>query len=78
MYKEGLNPSGIKIKKIFNNGIKKEEEYKWLYDVSAQITAQAFTDLQTSFDGFLVKNLNIQGLNPKEDPENLSMFDMTL
>ena len=24
MYKEGLKPSGIKIKKIFNNGIKKE------------------------------------------------------
>ena len=55
MYKEGLNPSGIKIKKIFNNGIKKEEEYKWLYEVSAQITAQAFTDLQRGFDGFFSK-----------------------
>ena len=55
MYKEGFKPSGIKIKKIFNNGIKKEEEYKWLYEVSGQITAQAFTDLQNSFDNFFNK-----------------------
>ena len=55
MYKEGLKPNGKKIKKIFNNGIKKEEEYKWLYEVSAQITAQAFTDLQNSFDNFFSK-----------------------
>lgn len=55
MYKEGLKPNGKKIKRIFNNGIKKEEEYKWLYEVSAQITAQAFTDLQNSFDSFFSK-----------------------
>lgn len=55
MYKEGLKPNGKKIKKIFNNGIKKEEEYKWLYEVSAQITAQAFTDLQRGFDNFFSK-----------------------
>ena len=55
MYKEGLNPSGMKIKKIFNNGIKKEEEYKWLYDVSAKVTSQAFIDLQNSFDRFFSK-----------------------
>ena len=55
MYKEGLNPSGIKIKKIFNNGIKKEEEYKWLYDLSGQITAQAFKDLQAAFNNFFSK-----------------------
>ena len=55
MYKEGLKPSGKKIKKTFNNTIKKEEEYKWLYEVSGQITAQAFTDLQNSFDNFFSK-----------------------
>lgn len=55
MYKKGLKPNGKKIKKIFNNGIKKEEEYKWLYEVSGQITAQAFTDLQNSFDNFFSK-----------------------
>lgn len=55
LYKEGLKPNGKKIKKIFNNTIKKEEEYKWLYDVSAQITAQAFTDLQQSFYNFFSK-----------------------
>ena len=55
MYKEGLKPNGKSIKKIFNNTIKKEEEYKWLYDVSASITAQAFTDLQNSFDKFFSK-----------------------
>lgn len=55
MYKEGLKPNGKKIKKIFNNTIKKEEEYKWLYEVSGQIAAQAFTDLQNSFDNFFSK-----------------------
>jgi putative transposase len=55
MYKEGLKPNSKKIKKIFNNTIKKEEEYKWLYEVSGQIPVQSFTDLQNSFNNFFSK-----------------------
>lgn len=53
MYKEGLKPNGKKIKKIFNNTIKKEEEYKWLKDVSSQGISETFNDLQKAFDNFL-------------------------
>ena len=52
MYKEGLKPNGRKIRKIFNNTIKKEEEYKWLCEISAKVTAQAFEDLQKAFNNF--------------------------
>jgi putative transposase len=52
MYKEGLEPNSKKIKKIFNNTIKKEDEYKWLNEVSSQLISQAFSDLQKSFNNF--------------------------
>ncbi len=52
MYKEKIKPSKNKIKKEFNNTIKKQEQYKWLYEVSAQITSQAFDDLQTAYNNF--------------------------
>lgn len=52
VYKEGHKPNGKKIKKIFNNTIKKQEEYKWLYEVSGQATTQAFSDLQLAFNQF--------------------------
>lgn len=52
MYKEGLKPNGKKIKKIFNNTIKKEEQYKWLGEVSSQLISETFNDLQKSFDNF--------------------------
>ncbi|MEJ8555175.1 RNA-guided endonuclease InsQ/TnpB family protein [Tepidibacter sp. Z1-5] len=53
MYKQGLKPSKSKIKKQFNNTIKKQEEYKWLYEVSGQVTPQAFDDLNTAYQNFL-------------------------
>jgi putative transposase len=52
MYKEGLKPSKAKIKKEFNNSIKKMDDFKWLYNVSAQITAQAFADLEDAYMDF--------------------------
>lgn len=52
MYKEGLKLNGKKIKKIFNNTIKKEEQYKWLTEVSSQLISETFNDLQKSFDNF--------------------------
>ncbi|MGL5347536.1 MAG: RNA-guided endonuclease InsQ/TnpB family protein [Peptostreptococcaceae bacterium] len=48
-------PSKAKIKKEFNNTIKKQEEYKWLYEVSGQVTAQAFDDLSKAFENFFDK-----------------------
>ena len=54
-YKEGLSPKASSIKKKFNNDIKKQEQYKWLYEVSAQITSQVFKDLQTAFNNFFNK-----------------------
>lgn len=52
MYNEGLKPNGKKIKKIFNNTIKKEVEYKWLNEVSSQGISETFNDLQRAFDNF--------------------------
>ena len=52
MYKEGLKPSKAKIKKEFNNSIKKMDDFKWLYNVSGQITAQAFADLEDAYKNF--------------------------
>ena len=52
MYKEGLKPSKAKIKKEFNNSIRKNDDFKWLYNVSGQITAQAFADLEDAYKNF--------------------------
>ncbi|OLS02750.1 RNA-guided endonuclease InsQ/TnpB family protein [Tissierella creatinophila] len=52
LYKKGEKPTGYTIKEIFNNTIKKQEEYSWIKQVSSQITAQAFADLQDSFNSF--------------------------
>lgn len=52
MREQGLNPSKTAIKKEFNNTIKKQEDFKWLNEVSGQITAQAFDDLNTAFNRF--------------------------
>lgn len=52
MYKEGIKPSKAKIRKEFNNSIKKNDDFKWLYNVSGQITAQAFADLEDSYKNF--------------------------
>ncbi|TJX12625.1 transposase, partial [Tissierella creatinini] len=54
MYKVGLNPSGIKIKKIFNNTTKKDIQYHWLNEVSSHAISQAFHDLQDAFDRFFI------------------------
>jgi len=52
LYKEGAKPNGYVIKKEFNNTVKTEEKFEWLYEVSAKITAQAFVDLQNAFNNF--------------------------
>ncbi|MFT9494151.1 RNA-guided endonuclease InsQ/TnpB family protein [Anaerosolibacter sp.] len=52
LYKQGLKPSKAKIKKEFNNTVKTQDNFKWLYEVSGQITSQAFDDLNTAYDNF--------------------------
>ena len=52
LYNNGEKPSATGIKKEFNNTIKKDTNYKWLYEVSGQITAQAFKDLGAAFNNF--------------------------
>ena len=52
MYKEGIKPSKTKIRKEFNNSIRKNDDFKWLYNVSGQITAQAFADLEDAYKNF--------------------------
>jgi putative transposase len=51
-YKQGLKSSKLSLKKEFNNTIKKDNRYSWLYEVSAQITVQAFEDLSTAYENF--------------------------
>ena len=55
LYKKGEKPNATSLKKLFNNTVKKDEEYKWLYEVSGQVTAQAFKDLGTAFKNFFNK-----------------------
>ena len=55
LYKAGFNLSKYSIKKEFNNTVKKDEGYKWLYEVSGKVTAQAFEDLGTAFSKFFKK-----------------------
>jgi putative transposase len=51
-YKQGLKPSMLSLKKKFNNSVKKDEKYSWLYEVSGQITVQAFEDLNFAYKNF--------------------------
>jgi len=51
-YKQGLKPSKLSLKKEFNNSIKKDKNYSWLYEVSGQITVKAFEDLNRAYDRF--------------------------
>ena len=51
-YELGEKPNATNLKKLFNNSVKKDESYKWLYEVSGQITAQAFRDLSIAFKNF--------------------------
>lgn len=51
-YDLGEKPNATKLEKLFNNSVKKDESYKWLYEVSGQVTAQAFMDLGTAFKNF--------------------------
>ncbi|EPY2277968.1 RNA-guided endonuclease InsQ/TnpB family protein [Clostridium sporogenes] len=52
MRNQDLKPSKVKIRTEFNNVIKKDENYKWLKEVSAQVTSQAFEDLNDSYKRF--------------------------
>lgn len=52
LYALGDKPNATALKKLFNNTVKKDEAYKWLYEVSGQVTAQAFKDLNTAFKNF--------------------------
>ncbi|MEG2618896.1 MAG: transposase [Bacilli bacterium] len=64
------SPSQSKIKKEFNNTIKKQEEYKWLYEVSGQITAQAFDDLNNAFNNFFNKKAKYPRFKSKRKSRN--------
>lgn len=52
MRRQGLKPSKVKIRTEFNNTIKKDSNYVWLNEVSAQVTQYAFEDLNTAYTNF--------------------------
>jgi putative transposase len=66
LYKNGCKPSKEKIKKEFNNTLKKDINYKWLNEVSGQVTAQAFDDLNTSYNNFFKKSSNYPRFKTKK------------
>lgn len=66
-------PSKEIIKKEFNNTIKKQEEYKWLYEVSSQTISQVFSDLNNAFSNFYKKEQDIRNLKVNEKVGNLFM-----
>ena len=49
LYEIGEKPNGKSLKKLFNNSIKRDSDFKWLKEVSAQVTSQAFLDLNTAY-----------------------------
>lgn len=49
-YEEGLKPSGLELKKQFNQ-IKKDQ-FPWVYDVLRDANSQPFSHLQTAFNNF--------------------------
>jgi putative transposase len=51
IYKNGEKPNKVKIRKEFNY-LKKDKEYEWLKEVSAQVSQYAFEDLQTAYKNF--------------------------
>lgn len=52
LHNKGKKASKVNIRTEFNNTIKKQEEFKWLKEVSAQVTAYAFEDLNNAFQNF--------------------------
>lgn len=52
MHKQGLKPSKVKVRTEFNNIIKRHIDYVWLKEVSAQVTQQAFEDLNDAYNNF--------------------------
>ncbi len=52
LYKKEQKPNKANIKKEFNNTLKRDDEFKWLKEVSGQVTAQAFEDLNNAFKMF--------------------------
>lgn len=52
LYKKEQKPNKASIRKEFNNTLKKDDEFKWLKEVSGQVTAQAFEDLNNAFKMF--------------------------
>ncbi|MBI6873563.1 RNA-guided endonuclease InsQ/TnpB family protein [Clostridium aciditolerans] len=52
MNKQDLKPSKVKIRTEFNNTIKKNNNYVWLKEVSAQVTQHAFEDLNDAYNKF--------------------------
>ena len=57
IYESGAKPSKANIRAEFN-GLKNSEEYKWLKEVSGQVTAYAFEDLNEAFINFFKGNSN--------------------
>lgn len=55
LYEKGIKFNKATIKKEFNNTIKKDGEFKWLKEVSGQVTAQVFNDLNEAFSSFFKK-----------------------
>lgn len=55
-YEEGLKPSGLALKKAFNE-IKKEE-FPWVFEVLRDANSQPFSNLQTAFNNFFKRKIS--------------------
>ena len=51
-------PNALSLKKLFNNTIKKEPKFEWLYEVTKYASQQPFINLQKSWDRFFKKSSN--------------------
>ena len=48
-------PNALSLKKLFNNTIKKDPKFGWLYEVTKYASQQPFLNLQKAFDRFFKK-----------------------
>lgn len=78
LHNNGDKPSKVNIRTEFNNTVKKQEEFKWLNEVSAQVTAYAFEDLNDAFQNFFNGTSDRPKFKSKRKSKKVFLLDMTL
>jgi len=66
MHKRGVNTTSYSIINEFNNTLKKQEEYKWLKEVSSNVPTHAIIELGQAYESFFNKINNYPRFKSKK------------